>query len=274
MAAREVQRVNFEQARNRIEKREAGVVMMNDALECGDDAAKKFGEFAAGDQDVVDFEKDLETVAFAGELLLVGLGGFVVECVIDGDGHLAGDALHELKDSVGHAIWDDTAEAHGAETALSGGQRKNSERADIDFAEAGHEFGVAVFLFDIGDDEGKLCLPDPARGMADYGSFRASGLGGMIDARFENMEAHDVAHGIMQYEREKIEIDDGMEALGELVEKRGKIALLGNRLADFEQSSELPPGVFKRRGKRYFRRRNDVFRHRSEDSTRVGEGST
>ena len=47
--------------------------MMDNALKGSDDATEKFGEFAAGNQDVVDFEKNLEAITFAGELLLVSL---------------------------------------------------------------------------------------------------------------------------------------------------------------------------------------------------------
>jgi hypothetical protein len=32
--------------------------------------------------------------------------------------------------------------------------------------------------------------------------------------------------------------------------------------------------VFQRGGERHFRRRNDGFRHTSQDNTRVGQGST
>ena len=78
----------------------------------------------------------------------------------------------------------------------------------------------------------------------------------------------------MKDERKEIEVDDGMEAAGKVVEKRGKITLLRDGLADFEQGFELTPGVFERGGKRHFRRRNDGVRHRRQDNTRVGEGST
>ena len=63
------------------------------------------------------------------------------------------------------------------------------------------------------------------------------------DARFENVEAHDVAGGIVESEREEIEIDDGVEALGEIVEKCGEVALLGDGFADFEEGFELAAGV-------------------------------
>jgi len=64
-----------------------------------------------------------------------------------------------------------------------------------------------------------------------------------------------------------------MKAAGKVVEKRGKIALLRNGLADLEQGFELTPGVFERGGKSHFRRRNDGVRHSRQDNTRVGEGS-
>jgi hypothetical protein len=36
----------------------------------------------------------------------------------------------------------------------------------------------------------------------------------------------------------------------------------------------LTPGVFERGGKRHFRRGDDGIRHRKQDNTRVGGGST
>jgi len=127
LVAWKIEGVNLEQSGLGIEEREAGVVVVNDALEGVDDAAEKFGEFAAGDQKVVDFEKNLEAVALARELRLVGLGGREIQGVINGHGHLAGDALHELQLGVCDALRGKTAETHGAEAVLGGGQRKNRE---------------------------------------------------------------------------------------------------------------------------------------------------
>jgi hypothetical protein len=78
----------------------------------------------------------------------------------------------------------------------------------------------------------------------------------------------------MENEGEEVKIDDAVETLGKVVEKRGEIALLGDGLADFEQGFELTPGVFERGRERHFRRRNDGVRHTSQDNTRVGAGST
>ncbi len=259
----------------RVEEREAGVVVVDDALESVDDAAEKFREFAADDQEIVDFEKNLEAVTLAGELRLIGLGSLKIEGVIDRDGHLAGDALHELEFGVGDALGNDAAEAHRAETALSGGERKNRQRTHIVFTEALHEFRVARFHFGVCDDVGLLRLPDPAGRMALHGVFDFRGFrfrGG--DARLEDMQAHDVLEGVVKDEGEEIEVDDGMEAAGEVVEKRWKIALLCDGLADFEQGFELTPGVLERGGKRHFRRGDDGIRHRRQDNTGVGGGST
>jgi len=273
LLAGEIERVNPEQTGLRIEKREAGVVMVNDALESVDDAAEEFGKFAAGDEEIVDFEKNLEPVALAGELRLKGLGSCEIEGVIYGDGDLAGDALHELELGVGDALGNQAAEAHGAEAVLGGGEGKNGERADVVFAVAMEEFGEARLFMSVADHKRLLRLPNPAGGISFDRRLAASNLFAG-DACGENMEAHDVASGIVEDERQEIEIDDGAQAVRKIVEQRGQIALLGDSLADFEQGFELTPGVFERGGKSHFRRRDDGIRHRKEDNTRVSGGST
>jgi hypothetical protein len=88
------------------------------------------------------------------------------------------------------------------------------------------------------------------------------------------METHNVPRRIVKDETEEVEFDNQVEARGKVVEKRGKIALLGDGLADFQQGFELTPGVFERGGEHHFRRRNDGVRHTRQDNTRVGAGST
>ena len=153
---------------------------------------------------------------------------------------------------------------------VSGSSAK--ERTPV-LAQALHEFRITVFFRGVADDERFLRLPHPAGGMAVDGSFRA---GGFIvrDAGLEDVQAHDVADGIVQGERKEIEIDDRVQASGEVVEKRGKVALLGDGLADFQHGFELLARVFRRRRGRRFRRGNDRVRHNRQDSTRVGSGST
>jgi len=109
--------------------------------------------------------------------------------------------------------------------------------------------------------------------MALDGRFHASGFF-RGDASFQNMKPHHVPDGIVENESKEVELDNGMKAPGKVVEKGGKIALLRDGLADFEQGFELTPGVFERGGESHFRRRNDGVRHRRQDNTRVGAGST
>src|SRR5260370_21198856 len=125
----------------------------------------------------------------------------------------------------------------------------------------------------VADDEGLLRLPDPAGGVAFDGRLAASDLFAG-DTSFKNVKAHDVSGRLVKDEREEIEVDNGVEAASKVVEKRGEIALLGDGLADFKQGFELTPGVFERGGKRHFRRRDDGIRHRGQDNTRIGGGST
>ena len=217
LVAGKIEGVNLEQPGLGIEEREAGVVVVNDALESLDDAAEKFREFSAGDQEIVDFEKNLQAVALARELGLVGLGSREIKGIINSDGYLAGDALHELQLGVCDALGDQTAETHGAEAMLGGGEGKNRERADIVFAEAVEKFGEARLFLSVGDDEGLLRLPDPAGGIALNGRLTADGLV-TRDSRFQDVEAHDVLGGVVQDEGEEIEVDDRMEAAGKVVE--------------------------------------------------------
>ncbi len=113
--------MNFEKAREGIEKSQAGEVVEDDALEGGDNVAKEIGQLTAGDQKVVDLEKNLETVALAGELLLICLRRFVIEGVVYGNSDLRGDALHELELRIGDALRREAAKTHSAEAALRGG---------------------------------------------------------------------------------------------------------------------------------------------------------
>jgi hypothetical protein len=206
-------------------------------------------------------------------LRLIGLGSREIQGVIDSNGHLAGDALHELQFRVSDALGDQPAETHGAEAVLGGGERKNRDGADIVRTVASEEIGKPRFFFGIADDKGLLGLPDPAGGVAFDGRF---GAGDFFtgDSSFENVEAHDIFGGVVKDEREEVEVDNGMEAAGKVVEKRGEIALLGDSLADFEQGFELTPGVFERGGKRHFRRGDDGIRHRRQDNIWLGGGST
>jgi hypothetical protein len=61
--------------------------------------------------------------------------------------------------------------------------------------------------------------------MAFYRRFRAD-MFIVWNARLENMQPHDVAGRIVERQRKKVEIDDGVEALRKVMKKFGQIALL------------------------------------------------
>jgi hypothetical protein len=75
------------------------------------------------------------------------------------------------------------------------------------------------------------------------------------------VKPHDVANGIVQRKRKKIEIDYGMEAFGKIVKKRRQIALMRDGLADFQKGLKLSPGVVEGRGGRQLQRDNCGVRH-------------
>src|SRR5207253_10608661 len=77
----EIECMNFQQAGVGIEKRQAGVIVMNDTLECGNDTSKNFRDLAADHQNVVDLQENAQAVALAGELRLVGLRILEIERV-------------------------------------------------------------------------------------------------------------------------------------------------------------------------------------------------
>src|SRR5580692_7155696 len=102
----------------------------------------------------------------------------------------------------------------------------------------------------------------------------AAGLDGRGQASFENVQTHDVAIGVVQHQREEIEVNDAMKPLCQVVKKRGKIAMLRDRFRHFEQGFELTPGVLQRRSGRWFGRQDSGIRHRNQNSIRVTSGST
>lgn len=265
--------MDFQKSGGGFAKSETRVVMMNDFLKRRDDAAEKVGKLTGGDEHVVHLEKDLEAVALAGELDLVGLGSLVIERVINGDGNLAADTLHELKFGIGDALRDEAPESHGAEAVLRGGERNHRQRTNADIAETLEKIGETVIFFGVADDKRLLRLPDPAGRMAIDRSFAAR-LGGGRQTSFQDVEAHDVANGVVKDEGEKVKIDDAMKTFSKVVKKSVEVAMLGDGFRDFEQSFELTPGLFKRRSGSRFGRGDSRIRHRSQNSIGVGRGST
>jgi len=78
----------------------------------------------------------------------------------------------------------------------------------------------------------------------------------------------------VKYERQEIEINNTMQAFRKIVKKSRKVAMLRDRFCHFEQGFELAPGMFKRRSSRWFGRGDSGIRHRNQNSTQLGRGST
>src|SRR5258708_12358499 len=99
------------------------------------------------------------------------------------------------------------------------------------------EIREARLLFGVANHKGLLRLPDPTGGVAFDGRLTASGLFAR-DAGFKNVKTHDVARSIVENEGEEVEVNDGVQARGEVVENPWKITLLGNAPPDFQQRSK------------------------------------
>jgi len=234
----EIQGVDFQETRGFIEQGQAGVVVLDDGLQRRNDTVEERGDIPGGDEKVVDLKEDLQAVAFARELLLVSLSGLEVDGVVNGNGGLRGDALHEDDFGVGDALRSITAEAEGAEAMLRGGEGQNGDGANAGVSNMANKLRIARLREDVEGDKRLLMLPNPARRRGIHRQFlRTFDLGTL--ARFENVQAHGVARGVVKNQGEEIEGQDGVETLGELVEEGFEVALLGDGLADVEEGLEL-----------------------------------
>jgi len=80
------------------------------------------------------------------------------------------------------------------------------------------------------------------------------------------VQAHCAARGIVKNQAEKIELQHGVEAIGKFMEKELKVALLGDRFADFEQSFELAHRLRQGRSRGDVGRSVGKLRHKHENS--------
>src|SRR5208337_2971277 len=97
---------------------------------------------ARGDEEIVDLQKNLQAIAFAGELLLRGFGGLEVEGIVDRDGDLSGDSLHEVDLRFSDTLRNVAAETESAEAMLRSGERENRHGVNAGVLQALHEVGI------------------------------------------------------------------------------------------------------------------------------------
>ena len=136
-----------------------------------------------------------------------------------------------------------------------------------------HEFRITRVFVRVQGDEGLLIFANPGRRVnsrsetSSADSFR--GVRGL-----QNVQAHGVARGIVEHQREEIERQHVMETIGEIMEKRFQVVLLGNRFADRKQRFKLSSGAAQWRKIVQFPERFPEVRHKAENSTRFGEVTT
>ncbi len=107
-----------------------------------------------------------------------------------------------------------------------------------------------------------LRFPDPTGRRFSDRKFAARTVPSEISFGFENVQAHDVALGVVQDQIQVIEFHDAMQSLREFVEQLAEIAVLRDGFGHFQKS--LVPR-FRRSAGRYG---NGRFAHRSENNTR------
>jgi hypothetical protein len=88
------------------------------------------------------------------------------------------------------------------------------------------------------------------------------------------VQAHRVGGGVVEHEGQKIELQNGVETLGEFVKEGLEIALLGDGFADLEKRFELPVGVLEARGSLSDGWNFLLILHELQNSTRFGEVTT
>ena len=175
-------------------------------------------------------------------MFLVGLSGFEIDGVVDGDRDLSGDALHEDDFGIGDSVRSVVAETQSAEAVKGGGERQDDDGADARLLQVADEVGIAGFGKDIERDEGFLILPNPAGGRGIDGQllgvFYLRGV-----ARFKDVKSHGITDRIVKDEGEEIEGQHRVETLRKFMEKGFEITVLGDGAADVEKGLELAAGV-------------------------------
>jgi hypothetical protein len=208
--------------------------VVHDAAQAAGDSVEELPLIEGGNDGVVDFEQQAQTIAVARELLLVDLGPFEIERVVHGQGHLAGNLLHEIDFGRGRSGKAQPCRRPGSEAVLGGGERHQAKGADLLAPQHFHDAGEGSLGGDVVDDDGLLGFKDAAGGSVLHGRFGAGpDAGGLLG--FEDVDAHDLAPGIVQDEIQIIEMGDAVQSSGQVVEEFGQAAVVSDGFGDFEQ---------------------------------------
>jgi len=88
------------------------------------------------------------------------------------------------------------------------------------------------------------------------------------------VQTHGVGGRVVQNKSKKIELQNGVEALGKFVEETVQVVVLRDGFADFEKRLELPRGVLEAGSSRGVGRDLLFIVHERQNSTRFGEVTT
>ncbi len=194
-------------------------------------------QIQARDDGVVHLEQQLEPIALACQCLLCRSDAFVVQDVIDSDGYLIRDLLHEVQVRLLIARAREAAKSERAETTKRGGERDGAERTDAVLPHHRNQAWEPVLDVEIFDHERLLRSPDQTRGglvdrqlqpRMNRGAFRSH----------ENVQPHHVARGIVQQQVDVVERDHRRQPMGEILEQIVQVPVSRNRFRDLQQESQ------------------------------------
>ena len=156
--------------------------------------------------------------------------------VIHGDRDLLRDFLHEgelcfLIDSPLQ-----TPESHRAQTSQRRGQGNHAKRLDAILAQHWHQFRETIFSRHVLHHQGLLSLPhQPSRRFIN-GQFETRSDSAGYRHR-EDMQAHDLARGVMQDQIDVIERNEARESLGEIMKQLAQVAVQRNGFGDLQEET-------------------------------------
>ena len=264
---REIERHHAHLIRRGIKQREARVFVVNHAAQGRGDGAQEVVQVELGNHGVIYFEQHAQAVALPRQLPLVGLRALEIQRVVHGDGDLPRHLLQERDFALGVLVRRASPETHDAQPALRRGQRQRANRFHAVLAHDLQQRREWRFLFQVIQDERLLRFPDPAgRRLADLEFGPEAGVPGHFG--FEDVQAHDVARGIVQDQVQVLEVHHAVQPLRQFVEQLAEIAVLGDRFGHFEQRLMLRL----RRSAGQFASGN--IAHSLENNTTVRRGST
>src|SRR5579864_4261364 len=128
LPARKIESPHAQPIGSRFGQRQACIFMMQNAAEATSDYVKQLAEIESGDQRIINLQQHTQAVPLTSQLLLIIAYGLEVQRVIDSDGHLPRDLLHEIDFAAIIVMRFKLSKAHGSKPALRCGQGSHAKR--------------------------------------------------------------------------------------------------------------------------------------------------